>query len=71
MNFGKFYRFVVSYLIGGLIGYYAAEMLLRKPSVFLNNKGFIAFALIIVLLLESILISSVMRPTFLTPGTWR
>ena len=56
MNFGRsFTVFVVSYLIGGLIGYYAAEMLLRKTfRVFKNNKGFIAFALIIVLLLSGV-----------------
>lgn len=56
MNFGRgFTVFVVSYLIGGFIGYFAAEMLLRKTfRVFRKVKGFIAFALVIVVLLGAI-----------------
>jgi len=56
MNFGRgFAVFIVSYLIGGFIGYFAAEMLLRKTfRVFRNVKGFIAFALVMVMLLSAI-----------------
>lgn len=56
MNLGRsFTVFVVGYLIGGFIGYFAAEMLLRKTfRVFRRTKGFIVFALIMVLLLCAI-----------------
>lgn len=55
MNFGRgFWVFVISYLIGGFIGYFAAEMLLKKTfRVFMAKqvKGFLVFSLVIVLLL--------------------
>jgi len=49
MNFGRgFVVFLVSYLIGGFIGYFAAEMLLRKTvRVFKQVKGFLVFSLVI------------------------
>ncbi|NLW02496.1 MAG: hypothetical protein GX027_04435 [Clostridiaceae bacterium] len=56
MNFGRdFPVFLISYLIGGFIGYFAAEMLLKKTfGVFRHIKGFLIFALVIVFLLSSI-----------------
>lgn len=53
MNFGRsFSVFLVSYLIGGFIGYYAAEMLLKKTvRVFKKVKGFLVFAMVIAVLL--------------------
>jgi len=53
MNFGRgFSVFLASYLIGGFIGYFAAEMLLKKTvRVFKNVKGFLVFSLVIAALL--------------------
>ncbi|NLL68443.1 MAG: ABC transporter permease [Clostridiaceae bacterium] len=47
--------YIISYLIGGFIGYFAAEMLMRKTfRVFKAYKGFVAFSLILSLFLCSI-----------------
>lgn len=56
MNYGNgFPVFLISYLIGGFIGYFAAEMLLRKTfRVFRHIKGFLVFSLVLVLFLSAI-----------------
>ncbi len=47
--------YILTYLVGGLIGYFSSEMLLRKTfKVFKAYKGFLVFALILSLLLCSI-----------------
>jgi len=47
--------YIVSYLIGGFIGYFSAEMLMRKTfKVFKSYKGYIVFALILSLFLCSV-----------------
>lgn len=47
--------YVLSYLLGGFIGYFVSEMLLRKTfRVFKAYKGFLVFALVLVLLLLSV-----------------
>ena len=47
--------YIISYLIGGFIGFFAAEMLMRKTfKVFNSYKGYIAFALVLSLFLCSI-----------------
>lgn len=47
--------YIVSYLIGGFIGYFAAEMLMRKTfKVFKSYKGYLIFAVVLSLLLCSI-----------------
>jgi len=47
--------YIISYLIGGFIGYFSAEMLMRKTfRVFKTYKGYIVFALILSLFLCSI-----------------
>lgn len=52
---GHVLGYILTYLIGGMIGYFASEMLLRKTfRVFKAYKGFLVFALVLVLLLSSI-----------------
>lgn len=47
--------FIIAFLIGGFIGYFASEMLMRKTfKVFRLYKGFIVFGLVLSLLLCSI-----------------
>jgi hypothetical protein len=47
--------YIITYLIGGFIGYFSAEMLMRKTfKVFKTYKGYIVFALILSLFLCSI-----------------
>ncbi len=47
--------YIISYLIGGFIGYFAAEMLMRKTfRVFKAYKGYLVFAVILSLFLCSI-----------------
>ena len=51
----NFVAYIITYLIGGFIGYFAAEMLIRKTfKVFKTYKGYIVFALTLSLLLCSI-----------------
>ncbi len=46
---------IITYLIGGFVGYFAAEMLMRKTfRVFKAYKGYLVFALVLSLLLCSI-----------------
>ncbi len=47
--------YIIAFLFGGFIGYFSAEMLIRKTfKVFKSYKGFIGFALVLSLLLCSI-----------------
>lgn len=47
--------YILTYLLGGFIGYFVSEMLLRKTfRVFKAYKGFLVFALVLVLLLCSV-----------------
>ncbi len=47
--------YIITYLIGGFIGYFSAEMLMRKTfKVFKSYKGYIVFALILSLFLCSV-----------------
>lgn len=56
LNFrGSYVTYVISYLTGGFIGYFASEMLLRKTfRVFKSIKGYLVFALVLVLLLTGL-----------------
>lgn len=52
---GSITAYILTYLLGGLIGYFVSEMLLKKTfRVIKSYKGFIAYSIVLVLLLSSI-----------------